>query len=281
VISVVVSTYAYPRALDAVLGALCAQSESAFEVIVSEDGRDRETADVVAVWRSRFGDRLIHLCQDDVGFRLARARDRAARVSRGSHLAFLDGDCVPRRHFVRALRRAARPGWFGATYRYELSEDLTTEVLRRDERLHRWGMLAYVRNRRRMRGYPQWLTVRDRRRVGTTRGEDFVPPYENYGFLVVDRTDFETVNGYDMRYEGWGGEDVDLAYRLRHLGVRCGWPGPDATLFHLWHPSRKDTERRYLTLLRACQSERRVEAAVGLRELDAEERAAVTPDRKR
>ena len=53
------------------------------------------------------------------------------------------------------------------------------------------------------------------------------------------REDFERVNGFDMRYEGWGEEDIDLAVRLRRLGLRCGWPGPQGTLLHLWHESRK------------------------------------------
>jgi glycosyltransferase involved in cell wall biosynthesis len=276
VISVVVSSYDHPRALAAVLRALAEQTDHDFEVIVSEDGRDPATAEAFSAWRPSFDGRVAHVTQDDRGFRVARARNRGALAARGEQLAFLDGDCVPRRRFVRALRRTARPGWFAASYRFELSSELTTRVLEQRLPVHRFGLAAYARHRRDLTGYPQWLGPGDRRRIGARRGTDFVPPYENYGFVSLARADFEAVNGYDMRYEGWGGEDVDLASRLRHLGLRCGWPGPQATLFHLWHPTRKDHERRYLALLRRCRAERRVDAVSGLRELEAERRSTVT-----
>ena len=69
-------------------------------------------------------------------------------------------------------------------------------------------------------------------------------PFEAYGFFFgVSREDFERANGFDMRFVNWGGEDEDLAARLRRLGLRCGWPGPDATLLHLWHEPGKGSMR--------------------------------------
>ncbi|MDH4177215.1 MAG: galactosyltransferase-related protein [Thermoleophilia bacterium] len=153
-----------------------------------------------------------------------------------------------------------------------MSRGLTEQVLEGDEPVHRFVLVAYARRRHELDGYPKWLAPGDHRRVG--RHVEFVLPYENYGFLSIARADFEAVNGYDMRYEAWGGEDIDLAMRLRHNGLRCSWPGPSATLFHLWHPSRKH-EKRYLSLLRECRDQRRVEAIVGFRELAAEEHAGV------
>ena len=50
--------------------------------------------------------------QDDDGYRLARVRNLGAGATAAEYLAFMDGDAVPRRHFVAALRRAAVPGWF-------------------------------------------------------------------------------------------------------------------------------------------------------------------------
>ena len=56
---------------------------------------------------------------------------------------------------------------------------------------------------------------------------EFVPHDRTYGYLLgVARTDFERVNGYDMRFVGWGEEDVDIAVRLRRIGLRCGHAGP-------------------------------------------------------
>ncbi|MDH4177214.1 MAG: glycosyltransferase [Thermoleophilia bacterium] len=108
-ISIIVPRYSYPRALGLGLRSLLEQREHDFEVIVTEGGRGRDTLEVVDSWRARPGDRLAHVYQDDTGFPLSRARNRGALASRGEYLAFLHGDCVPRRRFVDALRKAATP----------------------------------------------------------------------------------------------------------------------------------------------------------------------------
>jgi hypothetical protein len=65
-----------------------------------------------------------------------------------------------------------------------------------------------------------------------------------------------------MRLGGWDGEDVDIAHRLKVAGLRCGWPGPDASVLHLWHPYRKQP-------VRVPRSDA-VEAANGLSQLASE-----------
>lgn len=54
------------------------------------------------------------------------------------------------------------------------------------------------------------------------------------GILVIPRTMWDLVGGFDPRFEGWGGEDVSLAMALTTLvGGRRRLRGD---LFHLWHP---------------------------------------------
>ena len=109
-VSVVVSTCNWPEALDAVLRGLAAQSDPAFEVVVADDGSTSDTAETVARWTAVLGDRLVHAWQPDEGFRLARVRNLGAAAARGTYLVFVDGDCIPRRHFVAAIRRGCVPG---------------------------------------------------------------------------------------------------------------------------------------------------------------------------
>ena len=119
------------------------------------------------------------------------------------------------------------------------------------------------------------LPLRDRRRPWRTGQPEFRPPFDAYGFLFgVHREDFERANGFDMRFVGWGGEDVDLAIRLRRLGLRCGWPGPRATLVHLWHSVEKGTMRSNARLVDETRASTHFEAMQGLRELAAEMDAA-------
>src|SRR6188472_668246 len=118
-ISIVLSTYEWPEALDATLRGFADQTDDAFELSVADDGSGMATAEVVASWKARFGDRLAHVRQEDLGFRLARNRNLGAVVARGDYLVFVDGDCIPRRGFVASIRRAASPGWFLATKRVD------------------------------------------------------------------------------------------------------------------------------------------------------------------
>jgi glycosyltransferase involved in cell wall biosynthesis len=51
-------------------------------------------------------------------------------------------------------------------------------------------------------------------------------PPELWGVLLVSRTYFDAVEGYDGVFEGWGAEDVDLVERLEIRGLRPGsFPG--------------------------------------------------------
>jgi hypothetical protein len=52
--------------------------------------------------------------------------------------------------------------------------------------------------------------------------------------------------------------------------LRCGWPGPRATVLHLWHDERKGRESSNTLLLDETKQSDRIEAIVGLRELSAE-----------
>ncbi len=249
------------------LRALSEQSDPKFDVVVADDGSGPETADVVERWSRVFGDRLEHVWHPDEGFRLALARNRGALAGPGGYLIFLDGDSVPRFHFVRAMRASAQSGWFVAGRRLELSPGLTARVLAERLPIHRCSFAGWLRERREV-GSLSALTPRDRRRVGARLAPEFDPHERAYGFLFgVSRGDFERANGYDVRFVGWGEEDVDLAVRLRRLGLRCGHAGPRATVLHLWHPARRAGDRPNWWLLQEAEDKRHVEAVEGLREL--------------
>ena len=82
-IAVVVATYEWPDALDAVLFGLSEQTDSDFDLVVADDGSGPETAAVVERWRKAFAERLRHARQEDEGFRLARVKNLGARRGSG------------------------------------------------------------------------------------------------------------------------------------------------------------------------------------------------------
>ena len=270
-ISVVVATYEWPEALDVVLRALSEQLGEPFETVVADDGSSRDVARVVEAWRTPLDP--IHVLQPHEGFRKARLLDTAALRATGDYLLFLDGDCVPRTGFVDAVRRAAVSGWFVASKRLHLSPALSARVLSGSARVWRWSSPRWlvsaprelVRSPHRQANRPGvLLPVRHRARRRSDEVVDYTPPYNGYGYAFgVFRDDFERVNGFDTRLTGWDADDTDLARRLRIAGLRCRWPGPDASVLHLWHPPGKQGARRDLVRPDAPQ------AVEGLRELEA------------
>jgi glycosyltransferase involved in cell wall biosynthesis len=267
VISVILATYERADALDLVLTAFAEQQGEPFEVVVADDGSSNEIRDVVDRWRGRLdGD---HVWQPKEGFRKARALDLAALSARGDYFAFLDGDCVPRRGFIDALRRAAFSGWFLTTKRVMLREEFSRRVVEKKIPIWRWSAAKWLLRAPRQVGRPGLLVpARDRRRPWRADQPEFVPPVAAYTLIAVARDDFERVNGYDLRCtRSTDGEDQDLAIRLRRSGLRCGWPGPAATVLHLWHPERLDRADRQSRLFRETQAGSHIEAVLGLREL--------------
>jgi GT2 family glycosyltransferase len=224
----------------------------------------------------------VHSWQPDDGYRRARSLNLAALATTGKYLVFLDGDCLPRHRFVEAVRRAALPGWFVASKRLNMSPGLSGRVLKEHVPVWRWSALRWFSTApreilvaQRETARPGLLApVRDRRRPWRAKQPDFAPPYDGYGFcLGIARGDFERVNGFDTRFIGWGGEDVELAIRLRRSGLRCGWPGAGATVLHLWHAERKGLTSSNRPLVEETESSSRVEAVEGLREIAIQESA--------
>ncbi len=269
-ISVILATYERADALDLVLNAFAEQRGDPFEVVVADDGSGGEIDGLVERWRPRL--EVKHVWQPKEGFRKARVLDLAALSAQGDYLAFLDGDCVPRQGFVEALRRAALPGWFLTTKRVMLREEFSRRVVEKRTPIWRWSAARWLLRAPRQVGRPGYLVpARDRRRPWRARQPEFVPPVAAYTLIAVSRDDFERVNGYDARCtRSTDGEDQDLAIRLRRSGLRCGWPGPAATVLHLWHPERLDRADRRDRLFRETQASSHVEAVVGLRELAAQ-----------
>src|SRR5262245_61919 len=146
-ISIIVTTYNRPDALDAVLRGLARQSNKHFEVIVADDGSTADTGALLKEWRGRLRQPLIHVWQEHRGFRAAEIRNRAIVASSGAYCIFLDGDCIPRHDFVQEHRELAELGWFVVGNRVLMSQYLTERVLTEKLEPERWTFADACRAR--------------------------------------------------------------------------------------------------------------------------------------
>jgi glycosyltransferase involved in cell wall biosynthesis len=277
-ISVVITTYNRPDALEAVLQACFAQDDKDFEIIIADDGSTANTRDTIERLRARAPVPLKHVWQPDQGFRAAMARNRGILAASGEYIVFLDGDCVPQRDFIARHRALSRPGFLVSGSRILLSPSLTARVLEQHIDLSALRLADKLRHRFKgdINKVLQLLVRlpdagRVRRRFSWRRIKSCN--------LAVWRTDLERVNGFDESFLGWGHEDSDLVVRLFHAGVMRKDGAFATEVLHLWHrEAQRDQEssNRRVVLERAANQT--TQAVKGLREHEHERAATVHPD---
>ena len=125
--TVIVSIYKNVRALEAVLYSLRKQTEQDFELILSEDGEDKEMA--VFINGYAFPWKMQHLTQEDTGWRKERALNRAVVAAHTDWLIFVDGDCVLHPRFVEMHLKYAQRGTVLAGKRVRLNATLSEKVM--------------------------------------------------------------------------------------------------------------------------------------------------------
>jgi len=233
-ISVIVTTYNRPDALEAVLRSLARQTDKDFEVVVADDGSTAETSRLIEAWKAKLGQRLEVVWHDDRGFRAAEIRNRAILAARGAYCIFLDGDCIMRPDFVATHRRLAEPGWFVTGNRILLSDALTAKVLREKLMPDAWRVDRWIAER--LRGGVNRLSALLKLPLGPLRRlRQRAWRGARSCNLAIWRSDLERVDGFDADFSGWGKEDSDIIVRLLHAGVHRK-DGTYATgVIHLWH----------------------------------------------
>ncbi len=252
-ISVVVTTYNRPDALETVIRACFAQTDTDFEVIIADDGSTNNTKECIERLAQGAPVPIRHVWQPDDGFRAAMARNRATLAAHGDYIVFLDGDCIPQPDFVAQHRKLAKRGYLVSGSRILLSQGYTGQVLAGQADPNRLGLGDKLRLRLRgdlnkvLQLMVRWPDRgRERKRFSWRRIKSCN--------LAVWRSDLELVNGFDESFTGWGHEDSDLVVRLFNGGV-LRKDGAFATeVFHLWHKeAQRDQEssNRQVVLERA------------------------------
>ena len=226
--SLVLITYNWPGALELALGSIAAQSQLPDEVIVTDDGSRQETRALLERIAHGFPCRLAHVWQEDRGFRAARARNRGIAAARGDYVILIDGDMLLHRDFVADHIALALPGHSLQGSRLNASAAETARLLAGGRprfsplmpgpfpphRAIRWPWLARIKAR------------------SSSGGRIFSCNMSAW------RDDLLRVNGFDERFEGYGGEDQEIAKRLRHAGVTRRQVKFAGLAIHLYHASR-------------------------------------------
>lgn len=228
--SLIVTTFNWPEALGRVLDSIAAQSHLPDEVIVADDGSGPATRSLLENRARYFPVPLRHVWQEDLGFRAARIRNLAIAAAHGDYLLLIDGDMVLHPEFVADHLRFATPGCFVQGSRVLTDPRVRDDILTDPGRLPTpWQ--AGIRRRRNALRLPALARRLFARRPRPPRAIKTC----NQGWW---REDLLRVNGFDERMQGWGREDMELAWRAHHAGIVCRHLRFAALAWHLHHPER-------------------------------------------
>lgn len=224
--SLILSTYNRPDALALCLESIKRQKVLPNEVIIGDDGSKEDTKQVIMAYQKDFPVPLIHVWQEDEGFRLAMARNKCIAVAKYEYIIQIDGDIILHPYFVKDHILCAQKGCYIKGGRVNIEKKLT-EKLCETQKFRELNFFTRGLSRREnsIRCIPlaKYLATRRKTRPGLGCNMSFW------------REDLLLVNGYDEFFVGWGGEDYDLAMRLMHLGRQKLALKFAAIGFHLWH----------------------------------------------
>jgi len=187
-------------------------------VVVSCEHRSKTEQDTnIAKVAGMYDARFIRYAKNDAGYNYALARNIGAKNARNDVLCFVDVDMV-------------------------LDTDLVFSCLHRMKH----GTVLTV-----LAGYLQKQNADDIKYVSdTSRFRSIASKLKRYspglgGCVFVTRSVFAAVNGYDEKFAGYGGPDIDFIHRLKKFGLRHinMTDKENLRMLHQWHPPRDVAER--------------------------------------
>ena len=266
-ITLIVTTYNRPDALELVIASCLDQTDRHFEIVIADDGSGAPTRELIETMQRSAPVPITHVWQPDEGFRAAASRTQAIRCARGGYVIFLDGDCIPQRDFIARHRALSAARTVVTGSRILLAPTLTREALARRLPLQRQPWSFWLRQRAAgqiNKFMPLAVHLPDLR---LRRVNGFVWRGIKTCNLGAWLADLKAVNGFDETFVGWGHEDADLVARLHNLGVTRKNGFWSTEVLHLWHKEApRDREGPNYARVVSRLADRTVRAQHGLDE---------------
>ncbi len=279
-ISLIIPIYKKKEFIEAVLESINYQTYKNFEVMVTED--DNTLGDFIKNLRSKLNYKLIHVQQEDLGYRRNTALNNGVKNSSGNLIVVIDQDCMLHPKFLEEYAKNFNNGDMFVGRRFNLGKKYTEVVLKNKIRKFNFLRLIFTdcRIKEIARGaYLPWLKVK---RTTRCLGSNFGIKRElirKFNFLRLIFTDCRIkeiargaylpwlkvkrttrclgsnfgikrelllkLNGFDENYIGYGLEDVDIEKRVLMAGGKIFSMKNKAIQYHLYHPEPQGNLERY------------------------------------
>ncbi|MFT7683285.1 MAG: glycosyltransferase involved in cell wall biosynthesis [Moritella dasanensis] len=257
-ISLIITTYNWPEALDRVLKSVSQQVYLPHEVIIADDGSGYETRLLIERWQDKFPVPIIHSWQEDDGFRLSESRNLAISRVSGNYIVMIDGDMVLDKKFILSHSQIAEPKFFIQGSRVIVNKDTSQKLLEKKVSLNFFS--KGIKNRF------NTLNIPCLRKLFT--GSPFSDNGTRGCNMAFWLEDIVFINGFNCDFVGWGREDSELVTRLHNAGIKRKRLKLGGCAYHLYH---YESERTMLPendlLLQVAIENKLTKCTNGLREI--------------
>ena len=234
-ISVVISTYNAIAWLEKVMYGYAEQNFENFEVVIADDGSTKETADLLAKIQKEVPYPIVHVWQEDDGFKKSRILNKAVLACKGDYIVMSDGDCIPRADFLDIHQAHKEKGYFlsGGYFMLpmEISEQISISDIKKQNCfdvgwLKKNGLKSSFKNNKLSAG-----PVKAKVLNAITPTNASWNGHNASGW----KDDIIAVNGFDERMQ-YGGQDRELGERMMNNGIKSKQIRYSAVVIHLDHP---------------------------------------------
>jgi glycosyltransferase involved in cell wall biosynthesis len=258
--SLVISTYNWPAALELCLKSILTQTLLPGEIIIGDDGSTPETAAVINDFKNSVSIPVIHVWQEDQGFRLARSRNKCFAIASGAYIIQIDGDIILNDRFIADHVNFSRPDYFASGSRVLLSPQTTKNLLGQksiDIKKHS------VNNKNLFNGWHSRFLQGMLAQNYKSRGR--YKYYVKGCNMAFWKKDLIAVNGYNEDFTGWGKEDSELAIRLMNAGIQKRFLKFGGICYHLFHKEApRKMEQKNTEMMFETQKNKVIRAAKGM-----------------
>jgi len=225
-VSLIITTYNRPDALNLVLKSVNSQSKQPDEIIIADDGSGNTTKSCIEDFKKKSSLKVIHSWQEDRGFRVARSRNKAIAKTNFEYIILIDGDVMLHKKFIEDHLKHAQSGFFVQGTRVLLSQNTSKILISKKKNLS--FFLTGLKNRKNA----IYSTVLSKIFLKNKNSLHNIKTC-NFAFFKADCL---KVNGFNNEIEGWGREDSEFVARMMNRGVCRKNVRFNMIQFHLWHP---------------------------------------------
>jgi len=223
--SIIIPVYNRSIEVDFVLAGLVHQTypKHLMEIIIADDGSQEDISLVYKKYEQHF---TIKYCrQDDLGYRLAEARNMGVRHASHDNIIILDSDAIPNEELVEKYMQFFHVNrniaMFGLRHYVSVAHIHPNDYARDKSLIHTAQKIRSENTLAAIGGDGFSADWREEHIAKSNSAKDEMLPYR---FLVgancaFTREVFDRVGGYCEEFRAWGFEDQEFGYRLLREGA--------------------------------------------------------------